>query len=553
MQKRIWMAMAFLALGVGAMAVIPAGGGYLQGPSPMPDRAAALVNPEMARVAAEGSAATFLADVRVGLGLGDPDLAFEVTGVEVDDLGASHVRYQETYRGLPVMGHQVIVHVNNGTGGVYSLANRAEAVPSMAVTPSLSERDARGAAKAAFVFDEGSGKADAEARLAIYPDCAGYHLAYVVRVSNVLRNSYEPAERVYIVDANTGDILETWNDLHTKGKPGGGGGATYTLPVTGTGKTLYSGNVNMGTAQASDGSSQFAMIDLGRGSMYTTNMNNRTSGSGTTFTATSNVWGNNTTSNAATVGADAHYGAEMTWDFYKQTYGRNGIYNDGKGSYSRVHYGRNYNNAFWSDSCKCMTYGDGDGRVLSPLTSLDVAGHEMSHGITAATSKLTYSGQSGGLNESFSDIMGTGVEYYAATHGASKNWNYLIGEDVYTPSTPNDALRYMDNPSKDGASIDNYSKYTSSLDVHYSSGIWNNMFYLLAHGGTNATSKISVTGIGIDKALAICYYANTNYFSNSETFAQARQDCIAAAIQLYGASSTEVTRVGQAWTAVGVN
>jgi Zn-dependent metalloprotease len=554
MVKRILLGSLFLLAGMALLAAAPVQKAIIPGVAPLPGPAASSISPERARQSAEASAASLLQSSPEMLGIVDPDNAFVMEGTDVDAHGASHVRFRQTYKGVPVFEREVVVHVANDSAGVFAIGNASEQVPAMSVTPALQEGEAIRQARNSFKAFFGQGKTRAESRLVIYPDCAGYHLAYEVKLSNVMNSNLDPAEWIYFVDADNGAILDGWNNLHTKGKPGsGGGGLNYTTPVIGTGKTLYSGNVSLGTAQASDGSSNFAMKDLVRAPMYASDLNNRTNGTGTMFTATSNTWGNNSSSNRATAGADAHYGAEMTYDFYKNTFGRSGIDGSNMSTYSRVHYGRNYNNAFWSDSCKCMTYGDGDGNVLSPLVSLDVAGHEMSHGVTARTSNLSYSGESGGLNESFSDIMGTGVEFYAAAHGASKTANYWIGEDVYTPSRANDALRYMDDPTKDGASIDNYSRYTSSLDVHYSSGIWNNVFYLMAHGGTNRTSGTSVTGIGLDKALQVCYLANTGYFSSGETFHQARLDSIAAATQLYGASSTEVTRVGQAWAACGVN
>jgi len=189
--------------------------------------------------------------------------------------------------------------------------------------------------------------------------------------------------------------------------------------------------------------------------------------------------------------------------------------------------------------------------VLSPLVSLDVAGYELTHGVTSATANLTYSGESGGLNESISDIFGTAVEFYAAAHGAAKSPNYWIGEDIYTPGTPGDALRYMDHPKNDGRSIDHYSQYYSSLDVHYSSGLTNNFFYLLSEGGKNDTSGLSVTKIGRAKAEAVFYRALTVYMTPGTDFAAARVATVQAAQDLYGA--TTANAVAGAWTACGVN
>ena len=175
-------------------------------------------------------------------------------------------------------------------------------------------------------------------------------------------------------------------------------------------------------------------------------MKNKQNG-GTTFTDADNVWGDGTLGNRQTVGVDAQYGTAQTWDYFKNVHGRNGIANDGKGAYNRVHYGRNYSNAFWSDSCFCMTYGDGDGRTFNPFDSLDVAGHEMSHGVTSRTANLTYSGESGGLNEGTSDIFGTMVEFYA--NNANDTPDYLIGEKLYKSGSR--ALRSMIQPSVDGS------------------------------------------------------------------------------------------------------
>ncbi len=318
----------------------------------------------------------------------------------------------------------------------------------------------------------------------------------------------------------------------------------------GTAKTLYLGQLAIDTEFYSS-ATLYGMVDRLRGNAYTTDMNGKQVGSGTLFPDADNTLGNFTNSDRATAGTDAHLGMAFTWDYFQNVHGRNGIYNDGIGAYSRVHYGRNYNNAFWSDCCKCMTYGDGDGSVLSPPASLDVAGHEMSHGVTSATANLQYSGESGGLNESNSDIFGTAVEFYANNPNDPPDW--WIGETVYTPNKSGDALRYMDDPKKDGRSVDHYSLYANGRDVHYSSGIANNFFYLLVHGGTNRTSGISVTGMGLAKAERIWYVALTGYMNSTTNFSQARQATIQAATQLFGASSVEVQRVKDAWTAVGVN
>ncbi len=330
--------------------------------------------------------------------------------------------------------------------------------------------------------------------------------------------------------------------------------------ATGTGKSLYSGTVNLTTTLSG---STYQLYDTSRGGHKTYNLARKTSGTGTLFTDADNVWGTGVASSSSTdqtAAVDAAYGAQVTWDFYKNTFGRSGIKNNGVAAYSRVHYGNAYVNAFWDDSCFCMTYGDGSGNT-HPLTSLDVAGHEMSHGVTSNTAGLNYSGESGGLNEATSDIFGTGVEFYAGN--ANDTGDYLIGEeiDINGDGTP---LRYMDKPSKDGASADYWSSSVGGKDVHYSSGVANHFFYLLAEGSGSKTingvtynsptyNGAAVTGIGRTKALQIWYKALTTYMTSTTNYKAARTATLNAASALYGSGSTEYNAVAAAWKAVNVS
>lgn len=200
-----------------------------------------------------------------------------------------------------------------------------------------------------------------------------------------------------------------------------------------------------------------------------------------------------------------------------------------------------------------MVYGDGDGVNASNLAnSMDVTAHELSHAVTSSTSNLTYSGESGGLNEAFSDIMGETCEWYRDGQVVSSN-TWKVGEDVWTPGTAGDALRYLNDPKADGASLDYYSDYNSGVDVHYSSGIANLAFYLLSQGGTHprGRSSVNVTGIGISKASQIFYKANTSLFTSSTNFAGAKTATEQAASQL-GYSAADIASVTAAWQAVGV-
>jgi Thermolysin metallopeptidase, alpha-helical domain/Thermolysin metallopeptidase, catalytic domain/Bacterial pre-peptidase C-terminal domain len=219
-----------------------------------------------------------------------------------------------------------------------------------------------------------------------------------------------------------------------------------------------------------------------------------------------------------------------------------------------VHYSTNYVNAFWDGTQ--MVYGDGDNVTSRSLAiAIDVTAHELTHAVTERTSGLIYSGESGGLNESMSDIFGNTCEWYrdnnGNTAGPTSPDNYLVGEEVWLAAP---ALRWMNDPAQDGASLDFYSSTAGDVDVHYSSGIQNLAYYLLSEGGTHPRGKSSqvVTGIGINNAGKIFYRANTTYLVPSSSFADARAATVHAATDLFGVTSQQVTQVNNAWTAVGV-
>ncbi|GHH26575.1 M4 family metallopeptidase [Streptomyces rubradiris] len=475
----------------------------------------------------------------IGLGAQEKLVAKDVVK---DADGTLHTRYERTYAGLPVLGGDLIVHTakSGATQGV-TKANPAALKPASLkpqITAAKAEQQAVSAAKAL-----GSAKTTADgARQVVWAGSGKPVLAYETIVGG-FQDDGTPNQLHVITDAATGKKLYEYQGIENA-----------------TGKTLYSGTVTLNSVQSG---STYQLTDSARGNHKTYNLARKTSGTGTLVANSTNVFGTGTASTSSsdqTAAADAAYGAGLTWDFYKSTFGRNGIKNSGVGAYSRVHYGNAYVNAFWDDSCFCMTYGDGYGNA-SPLTSIDVAGHEMSHGVTSNTAGLNYSGESGGLNEATSDIFGTGVEFFA--NNASDPGDYLIGEkiDINGDGTP---LRYMDKPSKDGGSADYWSSTVGNKDVHYSSGVANHFFYLLAEGsGAKTINGVSynsptyngstVTGIGRAKALQIWYKALTTYMTSTTNYKAARTATLNAASALYGSTSTEYKAVAAAWSAVNVN
>ncbi|MFV8188716.1 M4 family metallopeptidase [Streptomyces sp. AF1B] len=473
----------------------------------------------------------------IGLGAKEKLIARDVVK---DADGTLHTRYERTYDGLPVLGGDLIVDTAKSGATTHVIKATNAAIKVSDVTPDITRAAAeKQAVQRAKTLGSTRTAADS-ARKVIWAASGKPVLAYETVIGG-LQDDGTPNQLHVITDAATGKKLFEYQGVET---------------ATGTGNTQYSGTVSLTTTQSG---STYTLNDGDRGGHKTYNLNHGTSGTGTLFSQTSNTWGNGTTSNAATAGADAHYGAQETWDFYKATFGRTGIKNNGVGAYSRVHYGNSYVNAFWDDSCFCMTYGDGSGNQ-DPLTALDVAGHEMSHGVTSNTAGLNYTGESGGLNEATSDIFGTGVEFYA--NNASDKGDYLIGEkiDINGDGSP---LRYMDQPSKDGASKDNWYSGLGGLDVHYSSGPANHFFYLLSEGsGAKVINGVSynsptadglpVTGIGRDKALQIWYRALTTKFTSTTNYASARTGTLAAAGELYGTTSTEYKAVQDAWAGIAV-
>lgn len=485
---------------------------------------------------------------------------FTARDVITDANGTEHVRFERTFRGLPVIGGDVVIHSRGGRQ--LDASQRLKASSRPAVAAKITGDQAVVEAGARF----GTGFTSMPTtRMVIYARDRAPTLAYEVRYSGI-KADQTPTDMHYFIDANTGRVLDQWDTVATAG-PGPESGCAAPIAALGTGKSMFLGDVPINTARCG---SSFQLLDTTRGGGTTTNMGNRTAGFGSVMTDADNVWGNSLASNSATVAVDAHYGVSATWDYYRSAHNRLGIANDGRGALSRVHYGRNYGNAFWSDACFCMTFGDGDGVVIAPLVALDIAGHEMSHGVNSRTAGLVYSGEAGGLNEANSDIMGTMVEYFA--NDPSDPGDYLIGEKLFK-NNPGGTLatRYMFKPSLDTRSPDCYSPTLGSLDVHFSAGVGNHFYYLLAEGtvvpaGFGAGTAANLTpaslvcrgptqllGIGRQAAGRIWYRALTVYMTSTATYADARVATMSAAADLYGAGSVQHAAVAAAWNAVSVN
>jgi thermolysin len=400
----------------------------------------------------------------------------------------------------------MIVHEN--AGNVQGVTGDFVAVTPNATTASISSTDAIAKATASTGYT-GQLSRPATANLVYAAQGSQAVLAYNV---NVAYHGNNPANWNILVNAVDGSIISSVNSIdHYTTATGSGRG------VLGDTKTLNISNYS-GTYYLEDHTKSMS------GDIETYTFNHGTyyeyyeTSTSTTFNDPAAV--------------DAHYYAGKVFDYYKGL-GRTSYDNAGSSIYSGVHYSTNYNNAFWDGSQ--MTYGDGDGsQFISFSAGYDVDAHELTHAVTETTSNLTYSNQSGALNESWSDAQACVMD--------SGDWK--IGEDIYTPYTSGDALRYMDNPAAGGqpATMSGYVNTTSDNGgVHTNSGIPNHAFYLFA---SNIGSR-TIAG-------KVWYVASRDYMTSSTNFSGARAATLNAVAALYGSGSSYYSALANAWSSVGV-
>ncbi|WMJ74202.1 M4 family metallopeptidase [Cytophagaceae bacterium ABcell3] len=466
---------------------------------------------------------------------------------EKDALGFVHIKYQQYYEDVEVEGGEYILHTQNGY--VKSANGAIQNIYNFDVSPSLTKEAALSLALNFLGAEKYKWEIPEEEELlkemtgdnnkTYYPEGdlvitpidkeAAFILSYRFDIY-----SEEPHGRKLIyIDAKTGEVISTLDMI-------------CHIDAEGTAHTRYSGVQRIMTDQFSEG---YRLRQSARGNgVVTLNMHNGTSyREASDFVNESNVWNNGENENAA---YDAHWGTESTYDYFLEKHNRKSYDNEGAILASFVHYSKNYNNAFWNG--RWMTYGDGDGVNLSPLTSLDIIGHEIAHGVTNYSANLIYANEPGALNESFSDIFGTAVEFYKGIDA-----NYLIGEKIFIRGG---FLRDMANPKR-RRHPNTYGGefwYTGTGDnggVHINSGVQNHWFYLLSEGGSGVNdlgNEYQVPPIGIEKAAAVAYRNLTVYLTRFSDYQDARMYSILAAEDLFGECSDEVKSVTNAWHAVGV-
>lgn len=461
---------------------------------------------------------------------------------EKDKLGFTHDKFQQYYKKVKVEGAIYSAHSRNGIiesySGEFKGIRNFDVIPAIAASSGLQSAIRHVGAKT-YAWDNSVKDG--------YPDYK-YPTGELVIIGGAADDNLEltlawkydvyAAEPVYraevYINAKTGEFIKENNLIHNTNTPA-------------SGTTLYNGPQNF-TADQSGTTYRLRQTASGGGVQTYTLKNGTFYFLASDITSTDrNIW-----SDATAI--QAHWGAEQTWSFYFNTFNRNSFNNAGAVIKSYVHYSKNYVNAFWDGSR--MTYGDGDlTQGYRPLVSIDICGHEISHGVTTYEANLTYSNESGALNESFSDIFGECIEKYASIIGYH---DWMMSCDIGVSGCG--AFRSMMDPNQYGdpdtyKGTNWYSGTSDNGGVHTNSGVQNKWFFILTDGesGTNDNGySYNVTGIGIDKAAQIAYRNLTVYLTASSNYSVARAGAIQSAIDLYGSSSAEVIATTEAWNAVGV-
>lgn len=434
---------------------------------------------------------------------------FDTKSTTRDALGQTHVKFQETLRGLPVFGAEYVIH-SDASGNVTAMNGRFLADNDLPRNPTVDAQAATQRATLQAGITGGRQLGDTTLTYVINEKSKGF-LAWTSRIEYT--DSEGPQIDRIFADATTGDlVLKAPEFQRLKSRKVYSANNGTTLPGT----LLWS----EGQAQTSDTTAQAAF----------------------------------------------NYAGDV-YDYYKNVHGRDSYDNAGATIISTVHYSTNYNNAYWNSTQ--MVYGDGDGVQFIPLAkALDVDAHELTHAVTERTANLTYSNESGALNEATSDILGNSAEAWArrcstCTVGTPDSNTWKVGEDIYTPGTAGDALRYMNDPAL-GGDYDYYpTRYTGTSDnggVHSNSGIANLAYYLMTMGGTHPRNKTTVvvpalsstSSTSLDMAQKIWYRALTVYFTSSTNFQGARNGTAQAAADLFGGTTgSAYNSVQKAWDAVG--
>ena len=456
----------------------------------------------------------------------DPANKLQKTDIIIDNLGYTHIKLQQVYEGIPVYGQQYIVHYNTkneiyATNGKFDnsvyLDNLTQYNPKNFINKDDAISLAMKEVEAEYV------DYDPEVQLYIYEFEGQYYYAYKVRL--IFMNPYIADYSVFI-NAVDGTTINKFNRLATA------------VNTTGTGTGVLGEQRQLEIQQ--DGTN-YVLVDNTNGGaqIMTYDAGNKTFFPqfflpGTLYSNTTNTF----SAQRDKAAVDAHYFAGLVYDYYKNNFNRNSLDGRGMNIVSSVHFDKNYVNAFWNG--RQMAYGDGDGvKSIEICGALDVVGHELTHGVIEFTAGLDYQNQSGALNESFADVFGTLIEFEYQQNKA----DFLCGEDVWTPNTPGDALRSLENPGlyNQPAHMNNYVNTSQDNGgVHINSGIPNKAAYLI------------ISDIGPEKSGQIYYRALSIYLTNTSQFIDCKNALLQSATDLYGHNSPEYTAILNAFNSVGI-
>ncbi|WP_099188698.1 M4 family metallopeptidase [Tepidibacter mesophilus] len=464
----------------------------------------------------------------------NPKDEFELINKNTDKLGNTHIKLQQLYKGNPIYGKEYIVHFNK-EGSIYAINGKIDneiynKVPrrtkrSLGIDKSMAIEAAKAEVEAKKLINE------AEVSEYLYDLDGRYIPVYEVRL---IVAEPELADWKVFVNKATGEVVEKNNRLATAAVKGTG------IGVLGDVKDINL-NYSQGNYEMKDAVSSGTNIVTYDATKVPTQWGD--------YWASRYLPGdlmidrdNKFDAENQKAAVDAHKYASDVYHYYKDNFNRNSIDNNGMDIISSVHYGKKYSNAAWVGTQ--MIYGDGDGVQAAALSgSLDVVGHEITHGVTERTANLEYKDQSGALNESFSDVFGALIEFEYQPEKA----DYLLGEDIWTPNNPNDALRDMADPGGDKAyrpqpaHMNDYLNTTQDHGgVHTNSGIPNKAAYNV------------MQSIGHDKTGQIYYHALTNYLVKTSNFHDAKLALVQSAKDLYGDESSESRSVSDAFDSVGI-
>lgn len=477
------------------------------------------------------NALAYLEKIEEKTGIKEPKKNLKTKSVNEDSLGMTHVRFNQAVNGIPVEGAEVVVHYSDKNELVSVNGSHVPEV-SVDTTPEVSVVRAVQSAKQSVNAPEEL-EYEPSSDLVIYPFDGQDHLAYKVNVNFL---GEEPGNWFVFVDAKSGEIVDQYNALmHADGHHESVG-----TGVLGAQRKIHTTKVKLAT--------QGTMFELSDESheelegIYTYDANN-----GQIFTNKSASWKDEYQHPAV----DAHYNSEVVYNYFLDEHDRNSLDDKGMAIVSYVHYGDSYNNAFWNG--RQMTYGDGDGSFMVPLSAgLDVAAHEMTHGVITNSANLQYRFQSGALNESFADIFGALID--------EEDWE--LGEDIMGPDAKADgrtSLRSLSDPNKYPVNADYVAygngegKYPSHMDEFY------DLPRSLDNGGVHINSSITnhaayLIGeeIGKEKLGQIFYRALTVYLTPTSDFSDARKTTIQSAIDIYGEGSAEALAVASGFDSVGI-